>query len=60
MSPRTLKLIAIGYVVKTLLFGVAWLIVPDLPARAASKARETWAAVVGAASREPGAGESVR
>jgi hypothetical protein len=47
MSPRTLKLIAVGYAVKTLLLGLAWLIVPDLPARAASKARQTWAAVAG-------------
>ena len=47
MNPRTLKLIAVGYAVKTLLLGLAWLIVPDLPARAASKARQTWAAVAG-------------
>lgn len=54
MSFRTLKLIALGYVVKTLLFGLAWLIVPDLPARAANKARQTWTAVVGrSAAAEP-------
>jgi hypothetical protein len=47
ICPRTLKLIAVGYAVKTLLLGLAWLIVPDLPARAASKARQTWAAVAG-------------
>ena len=47
MSPRTLKLIAVGYVVKTLLLGLAWLIVPDLPTRAANKARQTWSAVSG-------------
>ena len=47
MSPRTLKLIAIVYAVKTLLVGAAWLIVPDLPARAMSKARQTWSAVAG-------------
>ena len=47
MSPRTLKLIAIGYAVKTLLLGLAWLIVPDLPARAANKARQTWSAMSG-------------
>jgi hypothetical protein len=47
MSPRTLKLIAVGYAVKTLLLGLAWLIVPDLPARAANKARQTWSAVAG-------------
>jgi hypothetical protein len=61
MSPRTLKLIALGYAVKTLLFGVAWLIVPDLPARAANKARQTWAAVVGrAAQSPPAASESLK
>ena len=47
MSARTLKLIAVGYAVKTLLLGLAWLIVPDLPARAANKARQTWSAVAG-------------
>jgi hypothetical protein len=47
ISPRTLKLIAVGYALKTLLLGLAWLIVPDLPARAATKARQTWAAVAG-------------
>jgi len=45
MSPRTLKILAVGYAVKTLLLGIAWLAVPDLPARAASKARATWTAV---------------
>ena len=53
MSPRTLKLIAVGYTVKTLLLGLAWLIVPDLPARAASKARQTWAAVAGPSTPPP-------
>jgi hypothetical protein len=47
MSPRVLKLIVLGYVVKTLLLGLAWLMVPDLPARAASKARQAWTAVAG-------------
>jgi hypothetical protein len=47
MSPRTLKVIAAVYVVKTVLLGLAWLMVPDLPARAAQKARQTWAAVAG-------------
>ena len=42
-----LKIVAVVYLVKTLLFGVAWLIVPDLPQRAATKARETWTAVSG-------------
>jgi hypothetical protein len=48
MNRRTLKLIAWGYVVKTVVLGVAWLIVPDLPHRAVTKARETWAWVAGA------------
>lgn len=47
MSPRTLKLVALVYALKTLLLGLAWLMVPDLPARAASKARQTWTAVAG-------------
>ena len=50
MSARTLKLIAVGYAVKTLLLGLAWLVVPDLPARAANKARQTWSAVAGRSS----------
>ena len=53
MSARTLKLVAVGYAVKTLLLGLAWLMVPDLPARAASKARQTWAAVAGRSSTPP-------
>jgi hypothetical protein len=42
-----LKLIAVGYLVKTILVGIAWLIVPDLHERAMAKARETWMAVAG-------------
>jgi hypothetical protein len=42
-----LKIIAVVYLVKTLLVGIAWLIVPDLPQRAMTKARETWTAVSG-------------
>jgi hypothetical protein len=57
MSPRALKLIAVGYAVKTLLVGLAWLMVPDLPARAAQKARQTWAAV---AARSTGPAENGR
>jgi hypothetical protein len=33
--------------VKTLLVGIAWLMVPDLPQRAMAKARETWTVVSG-------------
>ena len=42
-----LKIVAIVYIVKTLLVGIAWLMVPDLPQRAMNKARETWTAVSG-------------
>ena len=40
-----LKIVAIVYLVKTLLVGIAWLMVPDLPERAVAKVRETWNAV---------------
>jgi len=43
LSRRTLKLIAIGYVVKTVVFGAAWLVIPDLPQRAMDTARQAWA-----------------
>ena len=42
ISRRTLKLIAIGYVIKTVVFGAAWLVVPDLPQRAVDTARQAW------------------
>lgn len=42
ISRRTLKLIAIGYVVKTVVFGAAWFVVPDLPQRAMDTARQAW------------------
>ena len=48
MKRKTLKLIALGYVVKTLLFGIAWIFVPDLPQRTASVVRDTWTYVAGA------------
>jgi hypothetical protein len=45
MNPKTLKLIALGYVVKTALVGLAWLAIPDLPERAVAMARHTWSRV---------------
>jgi hypothetical protein len=42
MNPKMLKLIAVGYVVKTALIGLAWLAIPDLPERALAMARQTW------------------
>jgi len=47
MSGRTLKMVAIGYAVKSLLVGLAWLAVPDLPERAATKARDVLEWVAG-------------
>jgi len=42
VNRRTWKVIALGYVVKTVLLGIAWLLVPDLPARSLDLARRTW------------------
>ena len=49
-----LKIVAIVYLVKTLLVGIAWLVMPDLPQRAMTMARETWTSVSGR-SAEPAA-----
>ena len=46
MTHKTLKVLAVSYLVKTLLFGVAWLAVPDLPQRTAARLREAWDLVV--------------
>jgi len=42
ISRRALKVIAIAYVVKTVVLGAAWLVVPDLPQRAMDTARQAW------------------
>ena len=42
MKPRTLKIIALTYVVKTALIGAAWIAIPDLPHRAQTKAQQLW------------------
>ena len=49
MSARMIRLVVASYVVKTLLFTVAWLLVPDLPRRAMNSARGVWLAVAGSA-----------
>jgi len=51
MSPRAWRIVAITYAVKTLLVGLAWLAVPDLPQRAATSARDAWEWAVGRNSR---------
>jgi len=42
VQPKTLRLVAVVYAVKTLLIGIAWLVVPDLPERAATHVKQTW------------------
>jgi hypothetical protein len=42
MSRRTFRVVAWSYLVKSLLIGLAWLTIPDLPERAASLFRETF------------------
>ena len=41
MTPRALRILALCYLVKTLLLGIAWLAVPDLPQRLQSLVRST-------------------
>jgi hypothetical protein len=41
MTPRALRIVALCYLVKTLLLGIAWLAVPDLPHRLQSLVRST-------------------
>jgi hypothetical protein len=40
-------MLAVVYAVKTLLLGIAWLVVPDLPERAVTHVRETWQRLAG-------------
>ena len=42
MSRRTFRVVALSYIVKTLLIGLAWLAIPDLPERTASYFRQTF------------------
>jgi len=44
---RALRIVAVVYAVKTLLIGIAWLVVPDLPERAASQVKQTWQRLAG-------------
>ena len=47
LGSRALRMLAVVYAVKALLIGIAWLVVPDLPERAASHVRETWQRLAG-------------
>jgi len=40
--PRVLQILALSYVLKTLLLGMAWLVIPDLPQRLARSASSCW------------------
>lgn len=42
INRKTLKLMALGYAIKTVAFAIAWMIVPDLPQRAMDTARQAW------------------
>ena len=44
MTPRALRILALCYLVKTLILGLAWLAVPDLPQRLQSLVRSTLSA----------------
>ena len=50
MTPR-MKIVALAYLVKTVLVGAAWIAVPNLPERAAAKAREIWSVMMQEESR---------
>ena len=47
IRPSTLRMLAMVYAVKTLLLGIAWLVIPDLPERAAMQVRQTWQRLAG-------------
>lgn len=51
MTPRILKIVALTYLVKTLLLGIAWVAIPDLPVRASARAREVWSAIFATSPR---------
>ncbi len=42
MRRRTLKALAVGYLVKAFLVGIAWILVPDLPERTMAALRSTF------------------
>ncbi len=42
LSSRTVKVLAVSYVVKTGLVGIVWLMAPELPAQALARLRSTW------------------
>jgi hypothetical protein len=51
MKRRTLKILAVSYAIKTLIVGVAWLLVPELPQLVSAKVRAAWTAVAGSVAQ---------
>jgi len=41
-TSRTFRIVAVSYLLKTLLVGIAWLVVPDLPHRVQSLIETTF------------------
>jgi hypothetical protein len=39
---KLLKIYAISYAIKTILFGIAWLFIPDLPQRTSAAIQQAW------------------
>jgi hypothetical protein len=50
LNRRTLKIVAIGYAVKTLIVAVAWVLVPELPQIVKTKVQAAWTAVAGSSA----------
>ena len=51
MSRRTLKLVAVSYAVKTVLFGLFCLLAPDLVRQGRDRVRAAWSAVTESQTR---------
>jgi hypothetical protein len=50
---KVMKILAISYLIKTLLVGVAWLFIPDLPQRATALFQRMWNGTEAAAPLTP-------
>ena len=57
---RTLKFLGISYLIKTLLLGAAWLLIPDLPQRTRELARAAWMQVAANGQSAPAADSQPR
>jgi hypothetical protein len=50
---KVMKILAISYLIKTLLVGIAWLFIPDLPQRAQAMFQRMWYGTEAAAASAP-------